>query len=286
MAISTLTLDQLAALAKPVYKQVIYVSDPSLTEVMYWIAGSPDTLVINLATFADLVDGTVKGSALDDASVLSAKIGAATIADDRLASSLVKDPGRLAVGLVKFAVQADCTSITVGDVTYTYSATPDATQGQWGPHGGSAANSAIALGAGINGDTRNAGGPYYKAIVSTATVYIVQVTPGGNVTIARVGGEQPATVESMTGGGSAEVKQMSVTMRTVTATEGANVEVNIPLPFTPITFEWFVRDSTGARRLTVTDVAAIQASPARIKISTAGAIHIVATDVVVVIAQS
>ena len=244
----------------------------------YGYGGGGKPIIEDMGEFIDDVLSTIEAG----------EVGAGTISDAELASKIVKDAGRLAVGLVTFAGQADCTSITVGAVTYTYDATPDVTLGEWGPHGGTAAASATALAAGVNGDTRNAGGPYYRAVVGGSgadTVFIFQLTPGGNPTIARVGGAQPATVEGMAGGGSAEVKQTITIRHTVTTQEGADVEVHIPLPFAPVNWTWVVLASTGAIK-PVTDIATVETTPNRIKIATAGATHIAATDVIVVIAQS
>jgi len=244
----------------------------------YAYGGGGMPLIPEIAEFIQDILDTISVGALAPGS----------ISDTELASKIVKDSGRLAVGLVTFAGAADCTSITVGATTYTYDATPDVTLGEWGPHGGSAANSAIALAAGINGDTRNAAGPYYRAVVGGAgadTVFIFQLVAGGNPAIARVGGAQPATAEGMAGGGSAEVKQEILIRHTVTTQEGADVEVHVPLPFVPVNWTWVVLASTGAIK-PVTDVAVVAATPNRIVISTAGATHIAATDVIVVTAQS
>jgi hypothetical protein len=196
--------------------------------------------------------------------------------------------GRLGVGLITFAAQADCTAVRIGTVVYPYDATPDLTLGEWGPHGASAANSAIALAAGINGDTRNAGGPFYKAVVGTAgTVRVFQLTPSSaTVTIARVGGAQPATVEGLTGGLDEAVKKIAVIQHTVTAEEGTEVDARIALPFVPTAWSVSVRKSTGAPSY-ITDLVTLETSPVEhIKIVTTGATHIAATDVIVVIAQS
>jgi len=129
MALTKLTLNQLAALAKPVYRSVVYINDASLTDIMYTIEGSPDTLIINLATFYDLPDkGGIKGAAIDDAAIDTAdiaagalaataagrakmatdyfdaaaaldKFGARTIPTSRLENEPVDDPGHLAMAM-------------------------------------------------------------------------------------------------------------------------------------------------------------------------------------------
>lgn len=88
MPLTKLTLDQLAALARPVYRQVVYVNDASLGDAVYSIEGSPDTVVINLANWMDLPDtGGLKGAALDGASVTETQLRAAT--DNALNSARV-----------------------------------------------------------------------------------------------------------------------------------------------------------------------------------------------------
>ena len=195
----------------------------------------------------------------------------------------LEDPGRKSVGLVNFAAQGDCTSVTVGTVTYTRG-TQDNPKGIWGA-GANQGASATNLAAAINGDQRNAGGPYYAAIVSTATVFIFALAVGaaGNVAVARVGGAQPATVENLVGGADAAVKQTVVVSHTVTTEEGTLVEAHIPLPFAPSSWTWVVRDANGGEKA-VTDRATVQTGPNRIKVATNGATHIAATDVIVVVA--
>jgi len=86
MPITKLTLDQLAALARPVYKQVVYVNDATLPNAVYYIQGSPDTVIINLAVWMDLADtGLLKGEAIDTASIEALQIDAGAVDTDELA---------------------------------------------------------------------------------------------------------------------------------------------------------------------------------------------------------
>lgn len=253
----------------------------------YSYGGGGSPIIPDMADFIDDILSTIEAGELGAGVVGTGEIASGAITDGLIASKIVKDAGRLAVGLVAFAAKGDCTSVTVGAATYAYDATPVVANGEWA-YGADAAASATNLAAAINGDTRNAGGPSYKAVVGgagAATVYIFQLVPGGNPTVARVGGAQPATAEGMVGGGSAEVKQTITIRHTVTTVEGTNVEVHIPLPFAPTNWTWVVLASTGAIK-PVTDIATVETTPDRIKVATAGATHIAATDVIVVIAQS
>lgn len=250
----------------------------------YGYGGGGQPVIPDMAEWLDGILATIEAGELGAGTVGTAEIAAGAVADDRILSKIVKDPGRLAVGLVTFAAKGDCTSVDVGATVYAYNATPTVTLGQWA-YGADAPASATNLAAAINGDTRNSGGPTYKAVVSTNTVFIFQLTPGGNPTVAKVGGAQPATAEGMAGGGSAEVKQTAIINHIVTTQEDALNEVHIPLMFTPLTWSLAVRTSAGAPN-PITDVATLEASPARIKLVNGGATHFAATDVIVVIAQS
>jgi len=90
MPITKLTLDQLAALARPVYKQVVYVNDATLPNAVYYIQGSPDTVIINLAVWMDLADtGLLKGEAIDTASIEALQIDAGAVDTDELAAGCI-----------------------------------------------------------------------------------------------------------------------------------------------------------------------------------------------------
>jgi len=110
MALTELTLAQWAAAGrKP--GRVEYINDATLTDVMYRIAGSPETLVINLAYFADLVDGKVAGAAIDADSLEAGQIATGAVGSDELAagavtdtkvsSKIVKEVGHLASGVLR-----------------------------------------------------------------------------------------------------------------------------------------------------------------------------------------
>jgi hypothetical protein len=211
------------------------------------------------------------------------------MAGDGLAASAgvlsVQDPGAMAVGSVRFGATGDCTGVDVGAVSYDYDATPVVTDGEWA-YGASASESATNLAAAINGDTRNGGGPYYGAIANTDTVHIYALAVGtaGNVAVARDGGSYPDVCENLVGGRNAGNRQWTVRSHTVTANDVETaVLVNIPLPFTPTAFMAWVTDSTGEMQ-PVTDLFTIEATPDRIQIADNGATHLVATDVVTVLA--
>jgi len=68
---------------------VAFINDPGLTDVMYLVAGDPNTLVINLAYFADLTDGTIAGAAIDTDSLTALQIGAGGVDTAELADNAV-----------------------------------------------------------------------------------------------------------------------------------------------------------------------------------------------------
>jgi hypothetical protein len=192
--------------------------------------------------------------------------------------------GNLDIGSVKFGAVGDCTSIDIGLVSYVYSAAPTVTNGEW-DYGADAKASATNLAAGINGDTRNSGGPYYGAFVDVDgdTVFIYTLTPGSMAAIARTGGAQPATVEVAAGGlGGPVAKKSGMVKHTVTANEvDTTATFSVPLPVTPTMFIMQVRTAAGVEK-TITDQVTIAASPNRILITSAGATHCVATDVITI----
>lgn len=193
--------------------------------------------------------------------------------------------GKIAQGLVDFNATGDCNAVVVGAVTYTHNEAPVVTNGEWA-YGASAAASATNLAAGINGDTRNAGGAYYIAVASDTTVFIFALTAGtaGNVTVSRTAGVNPDVVENLVGGVATGAKKLTVIKHTVTTEEGTQVEAHVPLPFVPTTFTAQVRDSNGAIKA-VTDLFTIQTTPNRIRVATGGATHIAATDTITIVAM-
>lgn len=195
-------------------------------------------------------------------------------------SNLMYDPGRLAHGRVRFTAQGD-DDVTVDGTVYSLEAAPDVTLGQW-EHGGSAAASATSLAAGINGDERNDGGPYYEAIASDQSVFIFALETGveWNGTIAR-DAAQPSVMEDMAGGENAGSKQFVIIDHTVTAIEDAEDEIHIPIPWEtePSAYFALIRTATGALKA-ATDLMTIEDNPRRIKIEQDGGTNFAVTDVV------
>lgn len=124
MALTTLTLAQWAA-ARRTPNRVTYINDPTLTDVMYSVAGSPGVLVINLAYFADMVDGKIAGAAIDADSLAAGQIAANAIGSDeiladavtdaKIASSIAKHPGNLATAVLRISGNsAVADTITIG----------------------------------------------------------------------------------------------------------------------------------------------------------------------------
>ena len=215
------------------------------------------------------------------------------LADDRLVSFLVKEPGHIAKGMADFAGVADAgITVTVGAVVFQEAGAEDFPNGVW-TNGGSGNDSAVSLAAAINGDTRNGG--IYAAVVSTDTVFIFNRVVGtiGNVNIV-VSANEPGTVENLVGGTDAVVKQQAHIMHTVTALEvavvGAAPQVLIPLPFNATFFSWQVYDSTGGiyateltARGTVTNAAG--SVPAFFHLADNGAADVTAGDIIRLIIQ-
>lgn len=190
--------------------------------------------------------------------------------------------GQMGVGTIRFGATGDCTSVTIGAVTYPYNGSPDTALGQWA-YGASASESATNLAAAINLKTASP----YAATANTDTVHVYAKTVGtaGNVTITRTGGAQPATVENTVGGLAAATKQWCMRAHTVTANDvDTAVLVNIPMPFTPTMFTANVLTTAGAPK-TVTDAFTIGTAPARIVVTEAGATHLIAGDVITITAH-
>jgi hypothetical protein len=192
--------------------------------------------------------------------------------------------GMIDIGSVKFGGAGDCTSVNVGPVVYLRDGTPDVTQGEW-TEGAGAAASATNLAAAINGDTRNSGGKYYGAYVDVDgdTVFIYTLTPNTMGVISRVGGAEPATVEVAAGGfGGPVVKKSGMVKHVVTANDvDTTATFSVPLPFAPTMFILQVASSAGVPK-TLTDQITIAATPNRILITSAGATHCIAGDIVTI----
>lgn len=285
-------LDLFAAGALTTANLDALIADDQLTEALLSnliLTGAFTTALLDVIIADDqftesLVDNVFAAGAIDGTD----RIKSASIGDDRMVSSLVKESGRIAVGLVDFNATGDCTSVDVGPTAvYTrHDTTPDLPNGVW-EDGASGTESATKLAQAINGDTRNAGGPYYAAVAAGTTCWIMSLVVGtvGNVSIIKTGGTDPDVQENLVGGADAAVKQALHIMHTVTTEEGTQVEVVIPLPFDAVYFSWQVFDSTGGIYPTeITDRATVTAAsspvPAYFKLLTQGATHIQAGDII------
>jgi len=334
------------------YSSVLYMNDPSDTDLIKTVAGHPRTLIINLGQLLNIASGEIQGDALAADELLAAQIGpggvgtselatdalaasvagrlkiatnyfdaatilkaittgafteanvddafaagaidgsdrlkAASIGDDRMASSIIKEPGRIACGRADFAgVATPAITVTIGAVVYQEADVEDFPNGVW-TNGATANDSAVSLAAAINGDTR--AGNLYAAVVLTDTVFIFARTIGtaGNAVIAVSAGE-PVVVENLIDGAAAAVKQAVTIMHTVTAAEVAVVggapEVLIPLPFNPTYFQWQVYDSTGgiyATEITARGTVTVAATPvpAYFKLANNGTADVQAGDII------
>ena len=328
---SELTLTQLATLGK--YNNVIFFNDPSDSDLIKTIQGSPRTILINLGQFLNIAAGEIQGDALAsdeieagqiaagavatselaagalsadaagrakiatnyfDVATVADLFAAATIGDDRMVSSIVKEPGRVAGGRLDFAgAGTAAATVTIGAVTYLEADAEDFPNGVW-TNGASGNDSAVSLAAAINGDTRTS--PLlYAAVVLTDTVFVFAKLPGtaGNVSMSVSAGE-PAAIENLIDGAAAAVKQTVTILHTVTTLEvavsGTAPEVLIPLPFDASFFSWQVYDSTGgiyATEITArgTVVAAAVNVPAYFRLANNGATDIQAGDIIRLVAQ-
>lgn len=310
--VTAISLATLAAIGT--YNNVIFFNDPSDSDLMKTIDGSPRTILINLGQFLNIATGEIQGDALAADELAAAQIAAnavgaseladlavdtaaivnLAVTDAKLASFIVKEPGRNAVGRLDFAgAGTAAATVTIGAVTYLEADSADAPNGVW-TNGASANDSAVSLAAAINSDTRTS--PLlYAAVVLTDTVFVFAKAVGiaGNVSMSVSAGE-PAVIENTVGGAAAAVKQTVTILHTVTAAEvavsGAAPEVLIPLPFDPVFFSWQVYDSTGgiyATEITArgTVVAAAGNVPAYFRLANNGATDIQAGDIIRLVAQ-
>ncbi len=254
-----------------------------------------DVFVDNGFTEA-VVDALFAAGAIDAADRLKAasigsdRIASKAIADDRLASFLVKESGRIAMGLIDFNAEGDADStVTIGAVTYLEKTGPAVTSGEW-ENGGSAAASATSLAAAINGDTR-ASLVYAGVAVGTSVwVFALAVGTDGNQTISATGTD-PDVVDNLIGGAAAAVKEVQHYQHVVTAEEATQVQVLIPLPFDAAFFEFHVYDTNGGILATeVTDrgtvVNTAAGIPAYFQLLTNGATHISSGDIIRLTVQS
>jgi len=239
----------------------------------------------------DLLIFSDEGTAGDPNKTITVDNYATFLAGDGLIATAgvieTADFGTPAVGSVLFTGVGDCDAVQVGAVLYTRAPVPVVTNGEW-TEGAGAAASATNLAAGINGDTRNAGGTYYTAIANTDTVHIFSKTVGGDVAIALTGGAptEPSALEALTGGVAEAAKQSVVVSHTVTANDvDTAVLVHIPLPIVPRAYIVQIRNATGGLRYDVTDQFTVGATPNRIVLTANGATHVVAGDIITVYAQ-
>lgn len=260
-------------------------------------AGAVDTSELATDALAASAAGRLKMATdyFDTAHVTKA-FAAASIADDRMVSSLIKDSGAVAVGRLDFAGTATAAAVmTIGAVTYTEADAEDLPNGVW-TNGGSGNDSAVSLAAAINGDTRNSGGASYAAVVLTDTVFVTALVAGtaGNVS-ASVSGGEPAAIENLIGGLAPAVREIATIMHTVTALEvavsGTAPEVIIPLPFDATYFSWQVYDSNGGIYATEmtgrgTVTAASSPVPAYFRLANNGAADVQAGDIIRLVVQS
>ncbi|KKL19302.1 hypothetical protein LCGC14_2466810, partial [marine sediment metagenome] len=75
--VSELTLAQLATLGK--YNNVIFFNDPSDTDLLKTIVGSPRTILINLGQFLNIASGEIQGDALAADEIEAGQIAAGAI---------------------------------------------------------------------------------------------------------------------------------------------------------------------------------------------------------------
>lgn len=240
-------------------------------------AGTVD-VANDLFVFDDATDNSTKREAIAD---LVTAVAAGTGVTSTSGVISVKGYGSVPVGTFRFGDLGDCDKVTVGAVDYVRDATPVATDGEW-TEGISAAASATNLAAGINADTRNGGGKYYIAWVDSDgdTVFVAALTATTNAALSRTGGAQPTTTLGQAGGLAPATKRTQMVTHTVTADDvDTSATFQIPVPFVPTMFIIQVRDATGALKA-ISDLVTITASPNRILITSNGATHCAATDIV------
>lgn len=233
---------------------------------------------------AELAADAVDSTKIEDNAVDSEHYVDGSVDDIHLASLLLKEPGRQAMGLIDFNAVGDAAStVTIGAVTYLESDTPTVTNGEW-TNGATATTSATSLAAAINGDTRATLVYAAVAVGTSVWVFALAVGTAGNVAIT-ASGTDPDVTEDLIGGAAAAVKQVVNFQHVVTAEEAVQVQVLIPLPFDAAFFEWHVYDTNGGiLAVEVTDrgsvVNAAAGIPAYFQVITNGATHISAGDVI------
>lgn len=125
--VTEITMEQLASLGR--YNNVLFFNDPSDTDLLKTIVGHPRTVLVNLGQFLNIASGEIQGDALAADEVGAAQIGAAAVdtseladagvTDAKLASSLAKDTGTYATGVLRASGNyADGETIVIGTDTY------------------------------------------------------------------------------------------------------------------------------------------------------------------------
>ena len=181
-------------------------------------------------------------------------------------------PGAMASAVVDFNATGEAAmSVTVDGVVYLEADAEDLPNGVW-TNGASANDSATSLIAAINGDTR-AAVPFTALVgvdTDAVTLFWDAIGTAGNVTISTTSGANCTA---------AALKQITRVTHTVTTQGLLSGAVEIPVPFTPTGFSFVSVSSSGLQKA-ITDLATIQASPARIRFDTDGATNLANTDVV------
>lgn len=95
-----LSLTDLAALGT--YNNVIFFNDPSDTDLIKTIAGSPRTILINLGQFLNIATGEIQGDALAADELLAAQLGPNSVGTSELGPNVVT-PAEVEVDLVQYA---------------------------------------------------------------------------------------------------------------------------------------------------------------------------------------
>jgi hypothetical protein len=188
--------------------------------------------------------------------------------------------GSMAAAYIDFNAAGEAgMTITIDGVVYTEADTAVAASGIF-TNGASAATSAASLIAAINGDTRAAVPFTAVADISGDGVWLFwdDIGSSGNVTI-ETDSEANCTVQDSAGGAPEATHNSISLVHVVNAQELLSGGVEIPLPFTPTGFHLTATDTDG-NPVYCTDIVTIEASPARIRITTTGATNLADTDIV------
>jgi len=193
--------------------------------------------------------------------------------------AIQRDPGLMAAAYIDFNAAGEAEMvITINGVEYTEADTAVPASGVW-TNGASPADSATSLIAAINGDTRAAVPFTAVADESGDGVWLFADDAGDdvNLTIATDSASN-CTVQNLTGGADAEMKQSISIVHTVNTQELLSGAIEIPIPFTPRVVHASAYTATGAP-VYFTDLVTIEEDPDRIKIATDGATNLANTNV-------